>query len=238
MPAPDNQALAPGPAPGRLPAADPVRRRPPRQAYAEPSELPGWTRAHVLAHVALNARRPDRRPHRRRRGQAVPMYPSQDARDGDIAELADRGCLVDPATVSSAPRPSSQQAVAAVPDDGWATVIERTPGSGRTFLAVRRSRACGSSSWRSTMPTWPWATGRPNGRPTSPPSCSTRCRAATTGPSTPGRPTSVAPGRSAPAARPCPARGADLGWWLTGRGAGAGLTSDSGSPAADQDVVT
>src|SRR5262245_6723722 len=56
--------------------------------WSQPSLLPGWSRAHVVAHLTLNAEGlsgalegvHERRP--------VPMYRSQEARDGDIIALA------------------------------------------------------------------------------------------------------------------------------------------------------
>ncbi len=64
-----------------------VRALPP-DAWAAPSVLPGWTRAHVLAHLALNAKGlagvlntvgdPD----------PLPMYASNIRRDADIDDLA------------------------------------------------------------------------------------------------------------------------------------------------------
>ncbi len=60
----------------------------PAAAFTEPSVLPRWSRAHVLAHLALNAKglagvlttigQPD----------PLPMYASNDRRDGDIDRLA------------------------------------------------------------------------------------------------------------------------------------------------------
>lgn len=60
----------------------------PYAAFAEPSVLPGWSRAHVLAHLALNAKglagvlttigQPD----------PLPMYASAARRDADIDRLA------------------------------------------------------------------------------------------------------------------------------------------------------
>lgn len=60
-------------------------------AYAEPSLLPGWTRAHVVAHLTLNAEGLAGVLHGAHLGQPQPMYASQEARDGDIAELATAG---------------------------------------------------------------------------------------------------------------------------------------------------
>lgn len=53
-------------------------------ALAGPSHLPGWTRGHVLAHLARNADALTDVLHGR------PMYRSEEARDADIARDADR----------------------------------------------------------------------------------------------------------------------------------------------------
>lgn len=55
----------------------------------EPSVLPGWTRAHVVAHVALNAQGQARALRGLRTGEPLPMYDSDEARDADIASYAD-----------------------------------------------------------------------------------------------------------------------------------------------------
>jgi maleylpyruvate isomerase len=52
------------------------------------SALPGWTRRHVVAHVAANARGLGRLAHWAATGEETPMYPSAQARDAEIEELA------------------------------------------------------------------------------------------------------------------------------------------------------
>ncbi|MFF7728042.1 maleylpyruvate isomerase family mycothiol-dependent enzyme [Streptomyces sp. NPDC008001] len=95
-------------------------------AVAGPSRLPGWTRGHVLAHVARNA-------------DALvnvlagrPMYESADSRDGDIARDAGRPLAVHLADLrDSAAR---LRARAAVPADWTRTVVMR---NGVTDRAAR-----------------------------------------------------------------------------------------------------
>ena len=53
-----------------------------------PSALPGWTRGHVVAHVAHNAEGLTRLTEWARTGHEYPMYPSREARDSQIAESA------------------------------------------------------------------------------------------------------------------------------------------------------
>jgi len=105
--------------------------------WRAPSLLPGWTRAHVVAHLALNAAGMARAL----RGlvadddeeEARTMYDSDDQRAHDIAELAEsdasdvRAHLMAGTTIL-------QETIDAVPDDQWETRVERTPG-GRTIRA-------------------------------------------------------------------------------------------------------
>ena len=102
--------------------------------WSGPSTLPGWSRAHVVAHLALNAEALTRvlRALVSDDGPA-PMYDSDEARDTDIGALA----AADPDEIRTRQMGAStlfEEAVAAVPDDRWTTVVERTPG-GRTMRA-------------------------------------------------------------------------------------------------------
>jgi maleylpyruvate isomerase len=54
----------------------------------EPSPLPGWSRAHVAAHVAFNAKAIARLAQWARTGVETKMYPSMAARDAEIEEGA------------------------------------------------------------------------------------------------------------------------------------------------------
>ena len=64
-------------------------------ALGQPSLLPGWSRAHVVAHVTLNAEGLGGVLRGIVEGRDVPMYRSQEVRDGDIDLLAraDRAAL-------------------------------------------------------------------------------------------------------------------------------------------------
>jgi maleylpyruvate isomerase len=99
-----------------------------------PSLLPGWTRAHVVAHLALNAEGMARAL----RGVVADhtddgrgtMYDSDEQRDRDIADLA----TADPAEIRGrlmAGTTTLYDAIAAVPEEQWETRIERTPGGRR-----------------------------------------------------------------------------------------------------------
>ncbi|MBB5790073.1 maleylpyruvate isomerase family mycothiol-dependent enzyme [Jiangella mangrovi] len=56
----------------------------PDDALGEPSLLPGWTRAHVVAHVGYNARALSRLVTWAATGVETPMYPSPSARAHEI----------------------------------------------------------------------------------------------------------------------------------------------------------
>lgn len=106
----------------------------PDSAYAEPSLLPDWTRSHVVAHLALNSEGLAGALGGLVEGEPTSMYASQEARDGDIAELA----TAEPADLRDRLLAGStylDDAVGAVPGDGWSTELERTPG-GPTFVAA------------------------------------------------------------------------------------------------------
>jgi maleylpyruvate isomerase len=103
-------------------------------AWARPSLLPGWSVAHVVAHLTLNAEALAAALAAVAELRVVTMYASQEARDADIAELADatpaeqRDRLLASVTRFDA-------ALTALPASLGATRIERTPGSGRFFPA-------------------------------------------------------------------------------------------------------
>jgi maleylpyruvate isomerase len=95
--------------------------------WSAPSGLPGWTRAHVVAHLALNAEALGGVLRGEVEGSPVPMYESQDARDDDIEELsgADHAALRERLLAGTAEFP---EAVQAVPPDRWEGRFERTRG--------------------------------------------------------------------------------------------------------------
>jgi len=96
-------------------------------AYAEPSVLPGWTRAHVVAHLALNAEglatAIDGLAHER----DVPVYESDERRNTDIDELSH----ADPAEIRErlfAAGQALRDALSSLDDDQWAASVDRLPG--------------------------------------------------------------------------------------------------------------
>ncbi|HEY0697590.1 MAG TPA: maleylpyruvate isomerase family mycothiol-dependent enzyme [Micromonospora sp.] len=101
-------------------------------ALAVPSLLPGWTRGHVLAHIARNADSMVNLFTSARTGQDIPQYPSDQARDAEIARDADRP----PAVHLDDLRGSAARfadAVAQMPPDAWAATVpargERRPAA-------------------------------------------------------------------------------------------------------------
>lgn len=209
----------------------------PDESYAQPTLLPGWTRGHVLAHLALNAEGLARVLTGAHIGEARTMYDSQDDRDQDIEDLAAEG----PSRVRERLLGSTttfEQAVRSMHTADWADRFERTPGGQQIAVAsapLMRWREVhihhadlgadyGSDDWpddftvrliesmaafddsepfvvRATDLDRSWQLGQADTTGGSP---------GTTGPVVSGR-------------------AAALGWWLTGRGSGEGLVSDSGS---------
>ncbi|MGN6611026.1 MAG: maleylpyruvate isomerase family mycothiol-dependent enzyme [Angustibacter sp.] len=95
-------------------------------AVRGPSRLPGWTRGHVLTHLARNADGLANVAGSAVTGRVTPMYLSVEARDGDIEAGADRPAAVLEADVeSSAERLLAQ--LAAVPVER----VDLTVPSGR-----------------------------------------------------------------------------------------------------------
>ena len=203
----------------------------PDPAYDEPSALPGWTRGHVLAHLALNAEALAAVLGGIAAGDVPPMYSSSEQRDTDIAELAGAG----PAEIRARLMGSTTglvDAISRVPGDRLDTLVERTTGSERSFPA----RAVAGMRLREveihhadldagyTRADWPLpfatylletmtARGGSDQHVTVEPTDvggTWQAGAASTGP--------VVSGTTA-----------DLAWWLTGRGAGEGLTSSDGT---------
>ncbi|HET9422629.1 MAG TPA: maleylpyruvate isomerase family mycothiol-dependent enzyme [Nocardioides sp.] len=196
-------------------------------AYAEPSLLPDWTRGHVVAHLALNAEGMAGALRGLTEGSSVPMYASPEARDSDIAALgtaspeAIRSRLLGGAT-------DFVSAVTSVPPEAWSVEVERTPG-GRTFKAGAipdmRHREVeihhADLGLGYTHADWPREFAvrliEAMARRERPTPFSVRALDL-------GRTWQLGDGGptvSGPAA--------ELGWWLTGRGDGAALSSDDGA---------
>ncbi|WP_336205532.1 maleylpyruvate isomerase family mycothiol-dependent enzyme [Nonomuraea sp. LPB2021202275-12-8] len=91
------------------------------------SALPGWTRRHVVAHVAANARALGRLAHWARTGEESPMYTSAQARDDEIEELAK---LAPAEILALAGRTASElrSALRELPTPAWAAPVRTAQG--------------------------------------------------------------------------------------------------------------
>ena len=199
----------------------------PDAAFAEPSRLPDWTRAQLVAHLTLNAEGLAGALTGLVQDEPTPMYRSQDARDEDIDKLG----AAEPTELRDrllAATTEFADAVAAVPEDAWGAELERVPG-GPTFRAgavpgmrlreveihhADLDAGYTRADWSPEFATLLLDSMAKRGAWTEP------FRV---------RPTDVegtwAFGEGGPTVT---GTAADLGWWLTGRGSGEGLTSDSG----------
>jgi maleylpyruvate isomerase len=92
-----------------------------------PSGLPDWSRAHVVAHLALNAEGLTGVLLGRIEGEPTTMYRSDEARSADIEELAaaDRADLRERFLAGTT---LVSEAVDRLPDELWTETFERTPG--------------------------------------------------------------------------------------------------------------
>ncbi|MDG4757041.1 maleylpyruvate isomerase family mycothiol-dependent enzyme [Micromonospora sp. WMMD710] len=102
---------------------------------AGPSLLPGWTRGHVLAHLARNADGFVNLLTSARTGQPVPMYASLAARTADIESGAGRP----PAEHLDDLRRTADlfaEAVAAMPAEAWAATVQARRGPWPAALLV------------------------------------------------------------------------------------------------------
>lgn len=197
----------------------------PDEAWTGPSLLPGWTRAHVLAHLTLNAEGLAGALRGIVAGEQVPMYASQEARDADIDELA----ATDPETLRTrflASTTDFADAASSIPDERWDSTVERVPG-GRSFPAAA---APGMRLGEVEIHHVDLAAGPTQADWTPEFAAIVLDNAVAREPGSfrahatdldrtwdygAGGPTVSGASR-------------DLAWWLTGRGRGEGLTSDSG----------
>lgn len=96
-------------------------------ALAGPSALSGWSRGHVVAHLARNADALRRLLHWARTGEETPMYASPEQRDGEIAASAAR-----PAADLRADWARTAEALgrdlAGTTGDAWAATVRTAQG--------------------------------------------------------------------------------------------------------------
>jgi maleylpyruvate isomerase len=102
------------------------------ESVRRPSLLPGWSRAHVVAHLSRNADAFTRVLDQVAAGEPASMYASSEARDAAIAETVDRldfAGLVDDALASTARLTEALWACVGDPD----TPYTRVPGADCSF---------------------------------------------------------------------------------------------------------
>lgn len=104
----------------------------PAAAVAEPSELPGWSRGHVLTHLARNADALVNLLTWARTGERRLMYASREQRDADIEAGAGRDHAEQVADLRGAGQ-RFDAAVAAMTEDSWAATV--LSGQGREIPA-------------------------------------------------------------------------------------------------------
>ncbi|GAB7180476.1 maleylpyruvate isomerase family mycothiol-dependent enzyme [Kitasatospora sp. Ki12] len=96
-------------------------------AVAEPSALPGWTRGHVLAHLARNADSLVNLLNGARTGTDIPQYASGEARDADIERDAPRPLEVHLADLRDS-HARFAEAAALLPDEAWTAEVRHRTG--------------------------------------------------------------------------------------------------------------
>ncbi len=108
---------------------------------AAPSRLPGWTRGHVLAHLAGNADSHLRLLAWARTGVETPQYAGPDARVAEIERNATRSPAEHLAAVEDGAA-RLVEAVADMPEQGWRTMVTglRPPYHPAWYCLVRRLR--------------------------------------------------------------------------------------------------
>ncbi len=104
-----------------------------------PSALPGWTRAHLLSHVARNADGLLNLLTWARTGVEKPMYPSAEVRDEEIEAGAQRGAAEILADVVAAGEKFLEYAEA-MPDDAWGAEVRNRGGTVISGAVVARMR--------------------------------------------------------------------------------------------------
>jgi maleylpyruvate isomerase len=199
--------------------------------WSEPSLLPGWTRAHVVAHLALNAEGLAGAVDGLAHEQVVPIYASNERRDGDIEELAG----AEHAEIRERLFAGSQalrDALASLDGAQWEGSIRRLPDGPHWPVAgvptTRRREVeihhadldagYGRSDWPTdfAVELLDHVTVT---HATSPDSPTFTVRATDTV-------RTWAVGADQPVVE---GAASDLGWWLTGRGHGEGLACDAGA---------
>jgi maleylpyruvate isomerase len=135
-------------------------------AVRAPSLLPGWTRGHVLTHLARNAEGSTRLLGWARTGVPSYEYESMQARAAAIEAGAGRPAAAAIADVRQAAA-ALGAAAAGMPAGAWQRVVRYTGGQERTSSSDPGWLRCISIMWILTS-----ATSRMTGRPGSSATCS------------------------------------------------------------------
>ncbi|WP_084958186.1 maleylpyruvate isomerase family mycothiol-dependent enzyme [Thermoactinospora rubra] len=108
---------------------------------AAPSRLPGWTRGHVLTHLARNADSLIRLLTWARTGVVTPQYPSQEARDAEIEAGAARPAAEHVADLEDSTARLAQE-IRSTPEQAWPAMVGglRGPSHPAWYILVRRLR--------------------------------------------------------------------------------------------------
>ncbi|OZM77421.1 maleylpyruvate isomerase [Pseudonocardia sp. MH-G8] len=110
------------------------------EAFAAPSALPGWSRAHVLTHVARNADALINLLTWARTGVHTPAYAGREQRDADI----EAGAMRTPAAIRDDVVESSDrlaQVVRAMPKAAWSAQVQNAQGRDLTATDIPWLRA-------------------------------------------------------------------------------------------------
>ncbi len=102
------------------------------EAFGAPTTLPGWTRKHLIAHLAANAEALIRLLHWASTGERTPMYTSPEQRNADIAAGATRSGA-DLAQWFSESATALEARLASMTADAWAAEV--VTAQGRTVPA-------------------------------------------------------------------------------------------------------
>jgi maleylpyruvate isomerase len=116
----------------------------PDDALRAPSALPGWTRAHVVAHVARNAEALTRLATWARTGVETPMYPSREHRAAEIESSAQA-----PAHVLRVELATTAEAL-----DGALAALDETTWQAQVRSALGRPIPAAEIPWMRVREVW------------------------------------------------------------------------------------
>jgi maleylpyruvate isomerase len=119
---------------------------------AAPSALPGWSRAHVVAHLARNADALGNLLTWARTGVETPMYPSREVRDADIETTAAQ-LPADLRADFAGACARFAVAIETLPADAWTAEVRTGQGLMVPATEVPWCRGCGPRRSGCTAPT-------------------------------------------------------------------------------------